>query len=323
MKKLLALVVVGAAACGVASEPDGPDRGTADVTSDAVAADAVAADVDAEDSGAAPDAPVLDAGRSDVPGLDAESDSPTEAQDTLPDGTDVSTDGPSEADVELDSERDAQADVELDSEPDAPLVPPEDCIGVTPEFDHGAPSAGDGHECPTCLGEPAPNWVLYDFQPLSCGAGSHYGLDQFQGRPTMLVLLSAGCSYCLSQTVKLEEMWWELTGEGHEFNFVVVNLASMASRRSNLTDRAGFPMFQDTPELDIWGVQGGRKDDFYFYDAEGILRAFYPARGTVETYLSSEEGYGNVRDAMLHLLGEDVALPADGDGSLPDEEGGE
>ena len=313
MKTLLPALILCAlaVACGVdESDPLGPERtepdaaaDVADTTSDIVAPDAAdlgEADVDA----AEPDAPApdADAATEDVPESDA------------PDAGDA-VDAP---DAELDAEGDI---ADADAEPDVPLVPPEDCIGATPEMDHGEPSAGDPHECPTCLGEAAPDWVLYDFQPLSCGAGSHYGMDQFQGRPTMLVLLSAGCSYCLGQTVKLEELWWELTGAGHEFHFVVVNLATMADRRDNLTDRAGFPMFQDTEDLDIWGVQGGGKDDFYFYDEEGILRAYYPARGTVETYLSEDEGYGNVRDAMLYLLGEDVALPGDGDGTLPDEGG--
>ena len=187
-------------------------------------------------------------------------------------------------------------------------------------MDHGTPSSGDPIECPTCLGSSTPNWILYDFQPLSCGAGSHYGLDQFEGHPTMVVLLSAGCSYCLGQTVKLEELWWELTGAGHEFHFVVVNLNSMAGRQPNLTDRGSFAMFQDTEEIDAWGLHGGNKDDFYFYDAGGTLRAFYPARGSVETTLSEEQGYANIRDAMLHLLDEDVELPGGGDGTIPDGE---
>ena len=32
------------------------------------------------------------------------------------------------------------------------------------------------------------------------------------------------------------------------------------------------------------------------------------------TTLSVDEGYSNVRDAMLHLLGEEVALPGEGGG---------
>ena len=64
----------------------------------------------------------------------------------------------------------------------------------------------------------------------------------------------------------------------------------------------------------MWGsaLSGSdNNDDFYFYDEDGILRAYYPARGSVETTLSDELGYANVRDAMLHVLGEDVVLPLD------------
>lgn len=247
---------------------------------------------------------------------------PDAAPDVVPDAeTDADTAPDAETDTESDATPDADVDpdAEVDAEPDVPLTPPEDCVGPTPDMDHEESSTGEVLECPTCLEGGTPNWTLYDFQPLSCGAGSYYGLDQFQGQPTMVVLLSAGCSYCLGQTVKLEELWWELQGQDHEFNFVVVNLRTMADRASNLTDRGSFAMFQDTDEVNAWGLHGGGKDDFYFYDEDGILRAYYPARGSVETTLSDELGYANVRDAMLHVLGEDVVLPGDGDGTIPEE----
>lgn len=261
----------------------------------------------------------------DVPEADATADVEVDAEpDAEPDvEVDAEPDAEPDADVtptpDADASPDADPDAEQDVEPDVPLTPPEDCVGPTPEVDHEVSSTGEVLECPTCLESTTPNWTLYDFQPLSCGAGSHYGLDQFEGRPTMVVLLSAGCSYCLGQTVKLEEMWWELQGAEHEFNFVVVNLRTMADRASNLTDRGSFAMFQDTDDVNAWGLHGGGKDDFYFYDADGILRAYYPALGSVETTLSDELGYANVRDAMLYLLGEDVVLPGDGDGTIPEE----
>lgn len=194
----------------------------------------------------------------------------------------------------------------------------DECTGTTPSRTTEAPSAGEPVECTTCLGDAAPLWSLTDFQEQSCGFGQTYGLDAFQGRPLMVVLLSAGCGYCLGQAEKLEELWWELRANGHEFNFAVINMAAQAERQSALLERASFPMFQGTPDVDGWALMGGGKDDFYFYDADGFLRAHYPAHGTVDTGLSREEGYGNVRDAMLHLLGEEVALPGDGVGSRPE-----
>lgn len=196
--------------------------------------------------------------------------------------------------------------------PDAAI---EECVGVEPETTYEAPYVGEPLECPTCVGSPTPDWALTDFQAISCAKGEIYGLEAFRGAPTMVVLLSAGCSYCLGQTVKLEQLWWELQAAGHEFHFVVVNLKSMSERQQNLLDRASFPMFQDTDETNVWEFMGGGKDDFYFYDSEGTLAAWFPASGDVETTLSVDEGYANVRDAMLHLLGEDVDMPAPPEGS--------
>lgn len=299
MKRLIcaAILLTSAVACDSESEPS-QSEAVADVGADSAEGETDLGGTDGEPDAAEEDAEV-DA-RLDV--------------DTAPDAA-------SDVDATPDTAADASSDVapDADAEEDIPLTPPADCVGPTPATDLGSSSPGEVVDCPTCLGETTPNWTLYDFQPLSCGAGSYYGLDQFQGQPTLVVLLSAGCSYCLGQTVKLEELWWELQGQGHEFSFVVVNLQTMAERASNLTDRGSFAMFQDTADVAAWTLHGGGKDDFYFYDTDGILRAYYPARGSVETTLSDEEGYANVRDAMLYMLGEDVVLPADGDGSIPDD----
>ena len=194
-------------------------------------------------------------------------------------------------------------------------VPSEDCVGPHPEAHAEEPVAAAPQECPTCLGASMPNWRLYDFQPISCGFGQHYGLDQFVGRPTLVVMLSASCGYCLGQASKLEELQLELQAAGVETHFAVVNSAGTEDRQQSLADRVSFPLFQDTQDRFGWGAFNGEKDDFFIYDATGRLAAYYPSHGTVETTLSIEEGYGNLRDALLHVSGRaDVALPADGNG---------
>ena len=40
-----------------------------------------------------------------------------------------------------------------------------------------------------CVGSPAPDWQLKDYQPLSCGTGQVYGLSAFQGHVTLFALL--------------------------------------------------------------------------------------------------------------------------------------
>lgn len=39
-----------------------------------------------------------------------------------------------------------------------------------------------------CVGSPAPEWQLKDYQPLSCGSGAVYGLSAFQGHVTLMAL---------------------------------------------------------------------------------------------------------------------------------------
>ena len=43
----------------------------------------------------------------------------------------------------------------------------------------------------TCIGNPAPEWALTDFQPQSCGYKATYGMEAFQGHVTFVVLLAA------------------------------------------------------------------------------------------------------------------------------------
>ncbi len=72
------------------------------------------------------------------------------------------------------------------------------CIGVEPEVDQGAAAPGPlqdpGEVLPSVapeLGASAPAFDLTDFQPQSCGFAHNYGLDLFEGRVTVAVLLAS------------------------------------------------------------------------------------------------------------------------------------
>lgn len=96
--------------------------------------------------------------------------------------------------------------------PPAPDTGPEEwvCVGVTPPESAWAASPGpllppppeeeEGSEDPPeppepepepAVGEPAPVFQLTDFQPQSCGYEATYGLDLYQDRVTVAVLLAA------------------------------------------------------------------------------------------------------------------------------------
>ena len=78
------------------------------------------------------------------------------------------------------------------------------CVGVTPPegsadqpasplraLDEHGVASDPPRQGPIEPGEPAPPWTLPDFQPQSCGLGSTYGMDSFQGRVTVVALLAA------------------------------------------------------------------------------------------------------------------------------------
>ena len=71
-----------------------------------------------------------------------------------------------------------------------------------------------------------------------------------------------------------------------------------------LSDRCSFPLFQGTTEMDLWAIQGGLKDSLYIYDAEGILADYIPPTGEISTNMNTDEGYANVKDAILAVLGQ-------------------
>lgn len=184
-------------------------------------------------------------------------------------------------------------------------LPPGQCIG--PETGEAPPTAETiadiGEEdCTHCPGAEAPKWQLYDFQPQSCGFGAVHGLDSFRGRVTLVALFNAGCPYCQRQAEKMEQMRIELEAEGHEVWFAAVNLKGADAIQAELTNRAAFPMFQDTEETNAWGMHQGGLSDYYIYDAEGTLLTWLPNGGEISTTLSSEEGYNNLKSAILDAL---------------------
>jgi hypothetical protein len=59
-----------------------------------------------------------------------------------------------------------------------------------------------------------------------------------------------------------------------------------------------FPLFQDTEEVNAWGLQGGGKDDIYVYDPKGILRNYYDS-GVNGLTLSDPIDYAALKQAVL------------------------
>ncbi len=103
----------------------------------------------------------------------------------------------------------------------------------------------------------------------------------------------------------MERMRIELEAQGHhDVVFTAVNSTDAVEEQPQLIQRCSFPLFQDLPEVDAWGLHDGHKDDIYVYDREGVLAVYLPRGGELDTDLSTPVGYGNLKNAILFALGE-------------------
>jgi thiol-disulfide isomerase/thioredoxin len=169
-------------------------------------------------------------------------------------------------------------------------------------------SAGLGApEARTNPGAAAPRYRLKDFQPLSCGYNATYGLEAFQGRPTLVALFASWCPYCQSQVGGLQQIALELEEQGKPVYIVVINASVKNSpdghdpigEQSQFVDRVTFPLLQDTDQVDAWALHGGIKDDLFVYRSDGTLQAYLASyMGTVPIDLTTPEGYAAVKAVL-------------------------
>lgn len=143
-----------------------------------------------------------------------------------------------------------------------------------------------------------PVWKLVDFQPKSPRYQQTYGLESFKGKVTFVSTLATWCSFCRRQIEKMEALQKNLKADGHEVNFVVINIASGSDSQQEFTQIASFPLFQDTAEVDAFSLHQAAKDDFYLYGRHGELRLF-SSFFKKEHNLTIPEGFLNVRQAIL------------------------
>lgn len=91
----------------------------------------------------------------------------------------------------------------------------------------------------------------------------------------------------------------ELDKEGVAAVIVGVNDSTAAAYGKEFTERAAFPLFQDQADVGVFELQGGHKDDFFVYDKEGRLTAWFPIDGGPNSNLTTDEGYRNVKSAVV------------------------
>ena len=103
----------------------------------------------------------------------------------------------------------------------------------------------------------------------------------------------------------------EMEVKGHKVYFAIINAVSGLDYQSSLTDKCGMPIFQDTDEVDAWGLHKGNKDDFYIYGTDGKLAKYLPISGEVDVNLSTDTGYYNLKNAIFEVLGVPTETPPD------------
>jgi hypothetical protein len=100
----------------------------------------------------------------------------------------------------------------------------------------------------------------------------------------------------------MHKMQWELNAEGHDVEFLAVNITSGVEAAPTLVEKCAFPLLQDTEDINVWNLLGGKKDDIYVFDADGNLTASLPVGGELSNNLSTAEGYGNLKAAIMEAM---------------------
>lgn len=186
------------------------------------------------------------------------------------------------------------------------------CAGGSAAPDAGVeggadPACSSPAPAPTCAGVTAPAWKLEDFQPRSPGYKDRYGPAEMRGKPLLVTMQSAWCPYCQAQVGRLEALRKELLAAGKSVQIVGVNSSDQRAvdAQQELVSRTDIPLFQDTTKANgssfdtAYQLHGGRKDDIYLYDSQGVLLSFFRNGGPVKIDLTTPEGYKNIKDALL------------------------
>ena len=104
----------------------------------------------------------------------------------------------------------------------------------------------------------------------------------------------------MAQAELLQGLQEDVASEGVTLSIAVVNPAGSPLALQALVDATSSPVFQDTWTMSAWSMHDGKKDDFYVYTPQGTLAAYFTLGGELNLDLSSDEGYQNIREAILN-----------------------
>jgi thiol-disulfide isomerase/thioredoxin len=120
-----------------------------------------------------------------------------------------------------------------------------------------------------------PQWTLKDINPKSATFDQEVSLDDFKGK-RIAVLMGAGwCASCVAQAEGMQKLKQQM---GDDMVFIVLHdkdTASEPAMYKNLT----IPVLRG----DGWTLQKGKKNDGFFYAANGRQVGYFQGAGTVYT----------------------------------------
>ena len=128
------------------------------------------------------------------------------------------------------------------------------------------------------------------------GGGVPFSLDQFKGKPTLIVFWASWCPHCRDEMPLLKQVYQQYTAKGLRIVTVGVNANQTPE------ELVAYQIEQELPFIILWDGEGAAARAWgvtgfptnFFIDADGIVRA---------------EGYA-ITDQMKQLIREAMETPA-------------
>lgn len=118
-----------------------------------------------------------------------------------------------------------------------------------------------------------PAWSREDVQPRSARFGARYGLEAYEGKTLVVVLLEGHCPYCQSNSVVAQRLQTTLDAEALDAQIVI--LGDLNAERFG--DKVDLPIFRDD-DGNAWDEMrpGASKHDTFVFGPDGKRTYFWP-----------------------------------------------
>jgi hypothetical protein len=118
-----------------------------------------------------------------------------------------------------------------------------------------------------------PTWQRKDVQPKSDRFGTSYGLEAYEGRTVVVILLEGYCSFCQSNSLVAQALRDELVAEKLDVEIVILG----DPNAEQFASKVALPIFED-PDKSAWNEMraGAYKHDTFVFAPNGERTYFWP-----------------------------------------------